>query len=164
MQEMQLDTQLCRQCRGRCCQGHPGVWSDPQRFFAIFFAAQLPSPTELRQVLEDHRLELRDLGGVLIPAPRVEEQGCSAQQSDGCAFDTATRPCQCLALTPNLDTLLDDQIHCSLPPEYGSGTARESWRPLQPLLRQIEVVPEDPINAPGNGESETGCLQVEPTR
>ena len=32
MEGTRLDTQLCRQCRGRCCQGHSGVWSEPQRF------------------------------------------------------------------------------------------------------------------------------------
>ena len=26
------DAQMCRQCKGLCCQGHPGVWVDPERF------------------------------------------------------------------------------------------------------------------------------------
>lgn len=134
---MQLDSQLCRQCRGRCCQGHPGVWSEPKRFFAIFAETAPPSATELRQILEQHRLTLKDLGGVLIPAPQNTDQGCIAQQTDGCGFQPSTRPCQCLALTPNLETLLDDLIHCSLPAEFGSGVARENWRPFQDLLSQV---------------------------
>jgi hypothetical protein len=136
MDGMQIDGQLCRQCRGRCCLGHPGVWSEPRRFFSIFTAAAIPSAFELRQVLEQQQLTLRDLGGVLVPAPQNTERGCFAQQEMGCTYPPETRPCQCLALTPNLETLLDDQIHCSLPPEFGSNSARENWRPFQALLRQ----------------------------
>ena len=130
MEAIQLDSQLCHQCRGRCCQGHPGVWSEPERFFAIFAAAKIPQPAELEKILTNNRLTLRDLGGVLIPAPLNTDRGCIAQETDGCIY-----PCQCLALIPNLDTLLDDQIHCSLPPEFGSGSARENWRPFQELLK-----------------------------
>ena len=136
MEGTQLDTQLCRQCRGRCCQGHPGVWSQPERFFRIFANAKIPPVNEFAKLLETHQLDLRDLGGVLIPAPHNTEKGCAAQQAKGCAFDTESRPCQCLALIPNLETLLDDQIHCCLSPEYGSGTARENWRPFQELIKQ----------------------------
>lgn len=142
MQGMQFDTQLCRQCGGRCCQGHPGLWSDPQRFFTIFAASAMPSPTDLLQLLKKHRLALRDLGGVLVPAPLSTETACIAQQEDGCSYPTAERPCQCLALTPNLETLLDDQIHCSLPPEFGSGSTRQNWRPFQELLQQTKDMQE----------------------
>lgn len=135
MEQMQLDPQLCSTCGGRCCQGHPGLWSDPQRFFGIFAAGEIPSPSDLSRLLEKHQLILRDLGGILIPAPSNTEKGCSAQLVDGCSYSTSERPCQCLALTPNLETLLDDQIHCSLPPMFGSGTARDNWRPFQDLLR-----------------------------
>jgi hypothetical protein len=137
MQDIQLDTQLCRQCRGRCCQGHPGVWSDPQRFFTIFADATVPAAAELSRILVEQQLTLRDLSGVLIPAPRNTETGCVAQRAGGCAYPTSERPCQCLALVPNIDTLLDDTIHCALPPAYGSGTARENWRPFQPLLKKL---------------------------
>jgi hypothetical protein len=41
---------------------------------------------------------------------------------------------------PNLDTLLDDTIHCNLPPEYGSGSARNRWRPFQDLLKQTDCL------------------------
>jgi len=139
MQGTKLDSQLCYQCRGRCCKGHPGVWSEPQRFFAIFAEKRLPSAAELAQVLTQHQLTLRDLGGVLVPAPQNTEQGCIALGSDGCKFSTTNRPCQCLALIPNLETLLDDQIHCSLPAQYGSGSARENWRPFQELLCQVRT-------------------------
>lgn len=138
MEGMQLDSQLCQQCRGRCCQGHPGVWSEPKRFFTIFFSKTIPSAAALYQGLQKHQLSLRDLGGILIPAPENTEQGCIAQQVNGCSYPTSARPCQCLALIPNLDTLLDDQIHCTLPPEFGSGSARENWRPFQQLLKQIK--------------------------
>jgi len=138
MEGMQLDSQLCQQCRGRCCQGHPGVWVEPKRFFAIFSDSSIPSAAKLGQILTINRLTLRDLGGVLIPAPLNTEQGCIAQQENGCGYPTATRPCQCLALIPNLETLIDDLIHCSLPPAFGSGSARENWRPFQDLLSRTD--------------------------
>ena len=138
MNNSNVDEPLCRQCRGRCCQGHPGVWSDPPRFFAIFTESRLPAADELSKLLNKNRLELRNLDGVLIPAPKATEQGCAAQQPEGCAFPPDTRPCQCLALIPELETLLDEQIHCTLPAAYGSGTARENWRPFQSLLQQLQ--------------------------
>ena len=137
MEGIHLDEQLCRQCGGKCCQGHPGVWSDPQRFFAIYAEGTVPPVNKLDKILHSKQLTLRDLGGVLIPAPVNTEHGCIAQLPDGCHFSTQERPCQCLALSPELETLLDDQIHCTLPPEFGSGTARENWRPFQNLLQQL---------------------------
>lgn len=140
MKQVNIDQKLCRQCRGRCCQGHPGVWSDPSRFFAIFNAGEIPSAQQFKELLENRQLTLRDLGGVLIPAPLENETGCSLQRSDGCALSAAVRPCQCLALIPDIETLLDDQIHCRLQPEYGSGSARQNWRPLQHLLQSSKAL------------------------
>ena len=133
-----LDEQLCRQCRGRCCQAHPGIWTVPQRFFAIFAEGAIPSADQLSRLLTRFNLCLRDLGGVLIPAPPADENGCRLRRETGCSFSPAQRPCQCLALQPHLETLLDDQIHCRMPPDFGAATARENWRPLQPLLRQVQ--------------------------
>jgi len=142
MEGTRLDTQLCRQCRGRCCQGHPGVWSEPQRFFDIFTGQQIPEPIQINKLLLENDLELRNLGDILIPAPKGTEHGCSAQSADGCRYPTDVRPCQCLALIPELETLLDDQIHCKMPPEFGSGSARENWRPFQPLLKKARGLSE----------------------
>ena len=137
MNHSNIDEQICRQCRGRCCQGHPGVWSHPQRFFDIFTAGKAPSAEQLSGILNDRQLTLRNLGDILIPAPQNQEQGCVFLHVNGCALPPQQRSDQCLALIPNLETLLDDQIHCSLPAEFGSGSARDNWRPLQNLLTQV---------------------------
>jgi len=136
MRDTSLDNQLCRQCRGRCCDGHPGVWSSPERFFTIFSNGTVPAASGLVRILNNQQLTLRNVGDILIPAPRVTEHGCEARGENGCIYNLNTRPCQCLALVPQLETLIDDQIHCYLPPEYGSGTARDNWRPLQELLKE----------------------------
>lgn len=139
MKKIQIDSQLCKQCRGRCCQGHPGVWCDPQRFFDIFCTGHIPTAAQFSEILQQQRLTLRNLDGVLIPAPRATDQGCAAHHINGCRFATSERPGQCLALTPNVETLLDDQIHCTMPPESGSQAARNNWRPFQPLLKQVQL-------------------------
>lgn len=138
MSNSHFDEKLCAQCRGRCCQGHPGVWSEPSRFFSLFFPAGLPPAADLQTFLGQKRLILRNVGGVLIPAPQEHDQGCGFLQITGCSLATAERPCQCLALIPELETLLDDVIHCRLPAACGSGAARENWRPYQPLLKQVQ--------------------------
>jgi len=138
MNNANIDETLCRQCNGRCCQGHPGVWSDPQRFFSIFTRGQIPTTQELSRILSENQLVLRDVGDILIPSPQETEQGCAERGPEGCSFPPEKRPCQCLALIPDLDTLLDDMIHCSLPPEYGSGNARENWRRWQELLQKVK--------------------------
>jgi hypothetical protein len=122
------DPQICRQCRGQCCQGHPGVWVDPERFLRCFDIRRPDSPDTLCSRLAPLGLTLRYIDGVPIPSPQQNEQGCRFLGSDGCRFTEQKRPCQCLALTPVLETLLDDQIHCILPPDGSTATALKNWR------------------------------------
>jgi len=65
---------------------------------------------------------------VRIPAPQTLGSGCVFLGESGCRLAAAARPCQCLALQPMLDTLIDGEIRCQLPPEGGSQTARQNWR------------------------------------
>jgi len=123
-----VDPQICRQCRGLCCQGHPGLWTQPQAFFAIWFPRGQPDLSQLNKQLGHKQLTLRDVGDVRIPAPQKTEAGCTFLAADGCQLPDEKRPDQCRALIPDLDTLLDGEIRCSLPPKYGSGTARERWQ------------------------------------
>lgn len=115
------DATMCRQCRGLCCQGHAGVWVDPQRFERLFAAGHL-DPGRLPE-----GIILRELGGIAVAAPRTESHGCTFLTETGCRLDTEQRPCQCLALQPRLETLLEGEMRCTLPAECGSQTARENW-------------------------------------
>ncbi len=122
-----MDEQVCRQCAGLCCQGHPGVWVDPRRFAAIFFPEKtlsLPLLLEQSQRLE---LELRRVGGIPLPAPRRSPAGCVFLAGSGCRLEPARRPCQCLALIPAIDTLIDGEIRCRLPAGYDTGQASKRW-------------------------------------
>jgi len=119
----QHDTQLCRQCGGLCCQGHAGVWVHPERFEELFCNGERLDPKALPE-----GIILRDLGGIEIPAPLSLERGCVFLSRDGCLLEEHMRPCQCLALAPSIDTLLEGEIHCSMPPACGSQTARQNWR------------------------------------
>lgn len=123
-----IDPQICRQCGGRCCQGHPGLWSDPNRFLAIFFSGKKPSRDVIENGLKEYRLELRDVDGVEIPAPQQTDSGCGLLGPTGCMLEEDERPCQCLALEPHIDTLLSDDICCTMPESHGTGTARNNWR------------------------------------
>jgi len=140
MDFIQIDQQLCAQCGGRCCQGYPGLWSDPQRFFRLFFDGRIPASAALANLLVQKELTLRAVGGILIPAPENTEQGCTFLAANGCRLWPKLRPGQCLALIPELETLLDEQIHCRLPATAGSNSARNNWRPWQKLLRTTEQV------------------------
>lgn len=123
-----IDYQLCRQCGGRCCQGHPGLWTKPEQFINDYFREKPLSRSDMESRLTDLKLTLRDLDGILIPAPQATSTGCIFLGNDGCTLPEQKRPDQCRALQPSLDTLLDDAIHCSLPPEFGSGNARSRWQ------------------------------------
>jgi hypothetical protein len=123
-----VDPQICCQCRGLCCQGHPGLWTQPQDFFAIWFPQGQPDLSQLSKRLEHEQLTLRDVGDVRIPAPQNTDTGCIFLAADGCQLPPEKRPDQCRALIPDLDTLLDGEIRCSLPPKHGSGQARNNWR------------------------------------
>jgi len=121
------DAQMCRQCKGLCCQGLPGVWVDPERFLKTF---DLPAPTtpEALSSILPRELVLRDIDGVAIPAPRMRENGCIFLTVDGCQLPENRRPGQCLALIPVLDTLVDGEIRCKLPPVGSTLTAIRAWR------------------------------------
>lgn len=121
------DPQMCRQCRGLCCQGHPGVWIEPWRFLQAFNLPQPSSPDALRAMLPAEVI-LRDIDGVAIPAPQQLSTGCIFLQHDGCRLPESRRPGQCLALVPSLDTLMDGEIRCQLQPQGSTLTALVKWR------------------------------------
>lgn len=120
---------LCRKCGGRCCQGSPGIWVDPIRFFAIFFQGQQLTRKQLRERLPALGLVLWEKSGVPMPAPRSLASGCAFLGADGCRFSIAERPCQCLALIPAKETL--DQLQgclCKLPDDFSREVSKQRWQ------------------------------------
>lgn len=127
MPSASFDPMLCARCGGRCCRETPGVWVDPRRFLAVF-ALPLPQvPAELDQRLAALGLAWRDLGGVAVPLPQSDERGCSFLAEEGCRLSVALRPCQCLALEPNLETVRQDELCCELPDDFRLIQARRNW-------------------------------------
>ena len=122
-----FDAQICRQCKGLCCQGHPGVWVDPEHFLKSFNLPAPSTPAALHNMLP-RELVLRNIDEVAIPAPRKLETGCIFLQADGCQLPENRRPGQCLALVPELDTLIDGEIRCGLQPQGSTLTAIRAWR------------------------------------
>lgn len=120
---------LCRECGGRCCQGSPGIWVDPERFFSRFFFGQSLTLESLRQRLPALGLVLWENSGVPMPAPRSLPTGCGFHGSEGCALAVAERPCQCLALEPRPQTLEQEQgCLCHLPEAFSREVAMRRWR------------------------------------
>ena len=126
---MTLDLLLCQQCGGRCCQGSPGVWADPERFFTLFFVGQGLRLEELRARLPELGMVFWEKSGVAIPAPLSLESGCSFLAADGCRLTVAERPCQCLALVPSIETLESPAgCLCRLPENFNRETVRQRWQ------------------------------------
>ena len=124
-----LDLPLCLKCGGRCCQGSPGVWTDPSRFFAILFSEQRLTVEQLRERLPELGLVFWEKTGTPIPAPRSLASGCAFHGPEGCHFSVVDRPCQCLALIPNKETLhLAQGSRCQLPEKYSMEMARQRWQ------------------------------------
>ncbi len=124
-----LNLPLCQECGGRCCQGSPGIWVDPERFFTLFFFGQHLTLEQLRGRLPELGLVLWEKSGVPVPAPRSLVSGCSFLGADGCRLLVAERPCQCLALIPVKETL-DQQKGCLcwVPEDYSLATGRQRWQ------------------------------------
>ncbi len=124
-----MDLSLCRACGGRCCQANPGIWVDPERFFAIFFAGQPLTLEQLREQLPALDLVVWEKTGVPMPAPRSLTSGCAFLGVDGCRFSVAERPCQCLALIPDRKTLEQPQgCLCQKPEEFSRDQAGQRWQ------------------------------------
>lgn len=123
------DLLLCRECGGRCCQGSPGIWVDPERFFALFFSGQHLTLEQLRERLPELGLVLWEKTGVPIPAPGSLVNGCAFLGIEGCRFAVSERPCQCLALVPKQETLNQQQgCLCQSPEEFSREVARRRWQ------------------------------------
>ncbi len=130
-----LNLPLCQACGGRCCQGSPGIWVDPERFFTIFFAGQGLTLEQLREHLPELGLVLWEKTGVPIPAPRSLVTGCAFLEADGCRFPVAERPCQCLALIPRKETLAQSEgCLCKLSEGFSRDLARQRWQDYWSLV------------------------------
>lgn len=127
MEPFPLDPQMCRTCGGRCCQGHPGLWVDPARLAALYFGGTLPPREQLAVLLPPLGFTLRNVDGVAIPAPLADD-GCAFLTPAGCRLPPSHRPCQCLALIPSIDTLMEGEICCTLPAPFRTGYVREDWQ------------------------------------
>lgn len=123
-----FDAATCRQCKGLCCQGHPGAWADPERFVVLFLDDRPSSPGAIRNRLTQLGMILRDYSGVAVPAPRTTEGGCIFHGPEGCHLPEEKRPGQCLALVPDLTTLVDGECRCTLPGEFTYGAIRSRWQ------------------------------------
>jgi len=123
-----LSLLLCEECGGRCCQGSPGIWTDPERFFALFFSGKAMTLNQLRKYLPELGLVLWENSGVPIPAPLSLSSGCAFLGVDGCRLSVRERPCQCLALIPDRTTLdRQDGCNCRLPVNFSREAGRKSW-------------------------------------
>lgn len=138
MSLLNSDVEMCRQCGGLCCQGHPGVWVDPHRFAQTFFAGKIFDEKHLPA-----GISFRNLGDILVPAPQAKEQGCIFLEEDGCRLPEEQRPCQCRALEPSFDTLMEGEMRCSMPPECGSQSARKNWQRYWQQLNRRKVSEQD---------------------
>lgn len=124
-----INNSLCQRCGGRCCQGSPGVWISPERFFVIFFDGERLSVEQLRERLPSLGLVLWEKSGVPIPAPMSLESGCSFHAPNGCRLSVTERPCQCLALIPAKETLdKPEGCLCKLPDEFNRSEAQRRWQ------------------------------------
>jgi hypothetical protein len=124
-----LNSLLCQECGGRCCQGSPGIWIDPERFFALFFSGKRVGLSQLRERLPGLGLVLWENSDVPIPAPRSLSSGCAFLEEDGCRFPASERPCQCLALIPDKTALeLQTGCPCRLPADFSLETGRQRWQ------------------------------------
>lgn len=63
------DPQICRQCKGLCCQGHPGAWVNLNRFMNSFLPQVRIAPEQFEQRLHELSLTVRDYDGVPVPVP-----------------------------------------------------------------------------------------------
>lgn len=125
--QINLDSQICRQCGGLCCQAHPGAWAEPARLAALFMGGAEFCLEDLESRTEALKLQLRNYSGVPVPAPQTNEDGCLFLGPGGCELRTDERPCQCLGLTPEIDTLTTGDIHCRMPGNLSYGAIRDNW-------------------------------------
>jgi len=120
---------ICEQCQGRCCQGHPGVYTQPERFWRLFAEQEQPSLKLLELHAPRWHLQVRYVRNVPVPSPQRQHNGsCVFLSVVGCQLPRRLRPDQCLALQPHYETLLHDEILCGLPPEHRLAEAVQRWR------------------------------------
>ena len=122
------DPVLCAQCGGLCCQSHPGMYLDPIQFQEAWDL--FSRPWEMEEVLLANSLALKICMGVPIPMPCYAPQGCVFWSPEGCSLPKPKRPLGCLALEPKIETIIEGEIRCSLPPELNYLQCFSRWKEL----------------------------------
>lgn len=140
-----LNYPLCRECGGRCCQGSPGIWTDPQRFLTIFFSGEALPLEQMREYLPELGLVFWEKSGVPMPAPLSLTNGCAFLGHDGCSFTASERPCQCLALIPDRGTLAQGKGSlCRLPMEFSREVCKQQWQDYWSSFQELQESIEQP--------------------
>lgn len=128
MKKAVVDMQMCKTCGGRCCNGHPGKFVVPERFFEMYPECKKMNEKELEDFLDGRGYELWKFDTSPIPRPKPGYNGCYFLSETGCTLKREEMPCQCLALIPDAKTLVDGQmVHCRMPVEFSSETAVKNW-------------------------------------
>ena len=122
------DPKLCRLCGGKCCKTYPGMYLFPDRFIEIF--GKFSSFQEFEKILKENNLTYRVCMGVPIPMPKYNDKGCVFLGSKGCTLPLYKRPCECLALVPNEETIIEDEIRCSIHPAVRYVDCFKNWKQL----------------------------------
>ncbi len=82
----------------------------PERFFEIFPEAL----DDFETSLATNMLTTKVCMGVPIPVPMMDDGVCVFLSSSGCTLSKERRPCECLLLVPNEETLFSEEIHCKV--------------------------------------------------
>lgn len=128
-QNTSLNLLLCKSCGGRCCQGSPGIWINPHRFFDLFCSGDHLTVAQLSERLPQLGMVMWGISGVPMPAPLSLLSGCGFHTVDGCRLTVSERPCQCLALIPNQTTLDQNQgCQCQTPAESSREMGNQQWQ------------------------------------
>ena len=100
----------------------------PDRFIKIF--GSFASFREFREILERNSLTFKICMGVPIPMPRFGATGCVLLGEDGCTLPLYKRPCECLALVPNEETIIEGEIRCNIHPSINYVSCFKRWEKI----------------------------------
>ncbi len=115
--------ELCSLCKGMCCKSYPGMYLDPYRFEKIYGFKR-----DFVELLHENFLTFKICLGVPIPIPKFTDSGCVFLREHGCSLGREKRPCECLILIPEEETLVEGEILCKHNPAVSYIECFKRWK------------------------------------
>jgi hypothetical protein len=102
------------------------MYLDPIQFMEAWELENIRE-RDLANILKRRSLGLKVCMKIPVPMPCYSQEGCVYLSAKGCILPRARRPLECLIMIPSVETIIEEEIKCSIPPTFSYLRAFSKW-------------------------------------